>query len=89
MNLAQSVPLLQSLPATLPRQGAIDIELDQGVLLFRVSQLSQDRIEELLEKQQAAQLTEAEAQELDQYENIDDYLSYLNRLTRNLALAKS
>lgn len=89
MNLAQSVPFLQSLPATLSCQGAIDIELDQGALLFRVSQSSQHRIEELLEKQKTAQLTDAEALELDQYEDIDDYLSYLNRLTRNLALVKS
>jgi hypothetical protein len=88
MNLAPSVPLLRSLPVTLPRQGAIDIELEQGMLIFRVSQLSQNRIEELLDKQRTAQLSEAESQELDQYEEIDDYLSYLNRLIRNLAQAK-
>lgn len=88
MNLAPSVPLLHSLPVTLPRQGAIDIELEQGVLIFRVSQPSQNRIEELLDKQREAPLNEAEAQELDQYEDIDDYLSYLNRLIRNLAQAK-
>ncbi len=34
MNLAHSVPLLQNLPATLSRQDAIGIELDQGVLLL-------------------------------------------------------
>jgi hypothetical protein len=88
MNVAQSIPLLHRLPVSLPRQGAIDIELEQGVLIFRVSQPSQDRIEELLDKQRAAQLSEAESQELDQYEEIDDYLSYLNRLIRNLAQAK-
>lgn len=88
MNLAQSVPLLHNLPATLPRQGAIDIELEQGVLIFRVSQTSQNRIEELLDKQRNAKLNGAEALELDQYEDIDDYLSYLNRLIRNLAHAK-
>lgn len=88
MNLAQTVPILTSLPVSLPRQGAIDIELEQGVLVFRVSQASQNRIEELLEKQRETNLTQAEAQELDQYEDIDDYLSYLNRLIRNLAQAK-
>ena len=76
------------MPATLPRQGAIDIELEQGVLIFRVSQTSQNRIEELLDKQRNAKLNGAEALELDQYEDIDDYLSYLNRLIRNLAHAK-
>lgn len=79
--------MLRALPTTLPRAGAIEIELAQGVLIFRVSQAVQEHIESLLAKSGAAQLTGAEAQELEQYEEMDDYLSYLNRLTRNLAQA--
>jgi hypothetical protein len=83
--LNQPVPRLSNLPATLPRQGAIEIELEQGALIFRISPVAQSRIEDLLDKQRAAQLTSAEEQELQQYEDIDDYLSYLNRLVRNLS----
>jgi hypothetical protein len=84
---AQEVPMLRALPASLPRAGAIEIELAQGVLIFRVSQAVQEHIEGLLEKGRVAQLTSAEAQELEHYEEMDDYLSYLNRLMRNLAQA--
>lgn len=85
MTSVQPVPRLRALPGTLPREGAIEIELAQGVLIFRVSPAVQERIETLLEKSGAAQLTTTETQELEQYEEMDDYLSYLNRLTRNLA----
>lgn len=81
----QPVPLLSDLPPALRREGAIDIELEQGVLIFRVSKAAQSRIEKLVDKQKNARLTPAEAEELQQYEDIDDYLSYLNRLIRNLA----
>jgi hypothetical protein len=82
---ATSVPTLHGLPATLPQEGAVDLELDHGRLVFRISRQAQERIEDLLEKQRSQSLTAAEEQELDQYEEIDDYLSFLNRLTRNLA----
>ena len=80
----ESVPALSGLPATLPREGAIEIELEQGVLIFRVSTSVQQRIEELLEKQGELNLTAAEELELDQYEEVDDYLSFVNRLSRNI-----
>lgn len=86
--LSQPVPILHALPITLPREGAIELELEQGVLIFRVSEAVQEHIETLLHKQRAGALTAAEAQELQQYEEIDDYLSFLNRLTRNLAQAQ-
>ena len=85
LNLNQSVPVLSSLPGSLPREGAIEIELEQGVLVFRVSGAVQEHIENLVEKERHSQLTPDEAQELEQYEEIDDYLSFLNRLTRNLS----
>jgi hypothetical protein len=87
-TLIQPVPVLNGLPVTLPREGAVDIELDQGALIFRVSQTAQERIENLLLKQRESGLTSDEEQELNQYEEVDDYLSYLNRLIRNLVQAQ-
>lgn len=81
----QPVPTLSDLPVTLPRKGAIEIELEQGVLIFRVSEIVQNRIETLLDKHRASSLTPDEEQELRRYEDLDDYMSYLNRLTRNQA----
>ena len=77
-------PKLQSLPATLPIEGAVRIELEDGVPIFRASNVVQTRIETLLLKQQASKLSPDEEQELDRYEEIDDYLSFLNRTVRNL-----
>jgi hypothetical protein len=82
---ATTVPTLHGLPATLPRDGAVDLELHQGRLVFRISKRAQDRIEDLLEKQRNQALNASEEQELGQYEEIDDYLSFLNRLTHDLA----
>lgn len=82
--LTQTMPILHGLPITLPRDGAVQLEFEQGVLIFRVSQAVQDRIEALLSKQSTPGLSQAEAEELEQYEDIDDYLSFTNRLLRNL-----
>ena len=65
-------------------RAAVELELEHGVPVFRVSEAVQEHIETLLHNQRFAGLTEAEAKELEQYEEIDDYLSYLNRLVRNL-----
>ena len=77
-------PKLRSLPASLPMEGAVRIELEEGVPVFRASQVVQARVESLLSKQQSSQLTTEEEQELDRYEEIDDYLSFLNRTVRDL-----
>ena len=77
-------PKLKSLPVTLPLEGAVRIELVEGVPIFRASNVVQERIETLLFEQQISQLTPDEEQELDSYEEIDDYLSFLNRIVRNL-----
>jgi len=89
LNLNQPIPMLTGLPVTLPREGAIEIELEQSVLVFRVSKAVQERIETLVEKERISRLTPGEAQELEQYEEIDDYLSFLNRLTRNLSQSQN
>jgi hypothetical protein len=46
------------------------------------------RIETLLFKKQNSQLNPDEEQKLDRYEEIDDYLSFLNRVVRNLFQAQ-
>lgn len=82
-------PKLRSLPETLPIDGAIRIELAEGIPIFRASSSVQTRIEELLEKQQNSLLTSEEEGELDLYEEIDDYLSFVNRTLRNLSLTQN
>jgi len=83
--LEHQIPKLHGLPLTLPRDGAVQLELEEGVLIFRVSDAVQDRIESLLQRQRDASLSPDEAEELKQYEDIDDYLSFTNRMLRNLA----
>ena len=76
-------PRLQRLPVTLPIEGAVRLELQEGVPIFRASTTVQKRVATLLRKQQASELSTEEVEELDQYEEIDDYLSFLNRIVRN------
>ena len=83
-NPVQPVPILRALPSALRREGAIGVELEEGVLILRVSKSVQDRIESLIFRHQTSTLTPAEENELQQYEDVDDYLSLLNRLSRNL-----
>lgn len=83
------LPTLQNLPSTLPIEGAVRIELAEGIPIFKASSIVQARIEELLNKQQIESLTSEENQELDRYEEIDDYLSFVNRTIRNLYLNQS
>jgi len=78
------LPRLRALPATLPLEGAVRIELEEGVPIFRASNSIQARIEKLLLKQRDAGLTVEEEEELNRYEEIDDYLSFINRVIRNL-----
>ena len=81
---AQSLPRLGGLPATLPKEGAVSLELVEGAPVFRASAKVQTRVEALLDKQKTMELSQEENRELNRYEEFDDYLSYLNRLVRNL-----
>ena len=74
---------LEHLPATLSQEEAIKIELVEGVPIFRASQKVQQRIENLLIKQQENSLSLEEEQELDDHEKLDDYLNLVNRTIRN------
>ena len=74
---------LTSLPETLPLENAVELVLEQGVIIFRASSVVQNHIEELLERQKAGELSAREENELNAFEEIDDYLSHVNRLIRN------
>ncbi|MCY7332364.1 MAG: hypothetical protein LH649_06825 [Pseudanabaena sp. CAN_BIN31] len=74
---------ITALPQNLPLEGAIAIALQDNVMIFRASTNIQQRIENLLDKRQETPLTTTEEQELDDYEAIDDYLSFVNRMIRN------
>lgn len=69
-------------------EGAVRIELVEGMPIFRSTTIVQTRIESLLAKQQDETLSLAEEGELDSYEEIDDYLSLVNRLVRNMSIAQ-
>lgn len=84
IDLVQPIPRLRSLPASLPVEGAIRIELQEGIPVLRASSSVQARVTTLLRKQRESALSVQEAEEFDRYEEIDDYLSLLNRLVRNL-----
>jgi len=62
----------------------VRIELEEGIPVFRASGSIQARIEALMLKEQAVGLTAQEDEELDRYEEVDDYLSFVNRVVRNL-----
>ncbi len=87
--MTYQLPKLRSLPATLPVEGAVRIELEEGVPVFRASGTVQARIETLLLKQRTSRLSAEEEEELNRYEEIDDYLSFLNRIVRNLLYTQS
>jgi hypothetical protein len=82
------LPNLRSLPQNLPLEGAVRMELVEGVPIFRATSLVQTRIEALIAKQKNCVLSPAEEEELDCYEEVDDYLSFVNRMVRNTLLAQ-
>ncbi|MGL4499614.1 MAG: hypothetical protein ACRC78_14225 [Planktothrix sp.] len=79
-----TLPKLETLPQNFPLEGIISITLIEGITIFRASEKIQNRIESLLKKQKKADLTLEEEKELDAYEELDDYLSLVNRTIRNL-----
>lgn len=82
------LPKLKNLPEGFSTEGALRIELEEDVPIFRASSVVQSRIQDLLAKQQDTILNSDEEQELDCYEEIDDYLSFVNRTVRNLYLSQ-
>lgn len=85
--MTTNLPLkLHNLPDSLPIEGAVSIELVEGMPIFRASSTVQNRIETLLAKQKDSALTSEEENELDKYEELDDYLNLVNRTVRNVLL---
>lgn len=78
-----SLPKLEALPKNL-QDGSITMRLEEGVPTFSASQVVQEHIQELLEKAKSNLLSKQEREELGRYEDIDDYLSHLNRVVRNM-----
>ena len=78
------LPNVKKLPKSMPNDGSISMILEEGVPVFRASSQVQERIQKLLTHQLENELTSEEVEELDRYEEIDDYLSHLNRVVRNL-----
>ena len=76
---------ITALPQNLPLDGAI--ALQDNIMIFRASSNIQQRIKSLLDKRQETPLTATE--ELDDYEAINDYLSFVNHLSSNNFLMTS
>ena len=81
--MAAVPPYLERLAKALPLEDAVRLELREVVPVFRAQPRIQERIDELLEKQPTSSLTESEERELLQYEELDEFLSLVNRLVRN------
>lgn len=81
------LPKLSELPTSLPQDGSINLVLEGGVPTFRASPAVVGRVAHLLERERGGELSQAETDELERYEEIDDYLSHLNRVVRNLQSA--
>lgn len=84
--MATSAPHLEMLAQVLPLEDGVRIELREGVPIFRAQPRIQERVEELLQKQPSERLTDSEERELSQYEELDEFLSLVNRLVRNSIL---
>lgn len=82
--MVSQMPKLKALPKSLPLEHAICIDLQNGVPIFKASSDVQRRIEQLLLKQKKLKLTKREDHELSLYEELDDYLSFANRIIRNV-----
>jgi len=79
------LPQLDRLPDRFTLDAVIGLELIEGIPLFRASNTIRDRIQTLLDQ---PELQASEEAELDDYEILDDYLSWVNRIMRNLYLGQ-
>ncbi|MBD0393152.1 MAG: hypothetical protein ICV52_04560 [Microcoleus sp. C1-bin4] len=77
---------LHRLPNSLPSEGSIGIELVKGLLVFRISTKIQERIETLIAQKTESALTSEEETELDEYQQLVDYLNLVNETMRKAFL---
>lgn len=78
---------LHRLPNSLPIEGSIGIELVKGLLVFRISTKRQERIETLTAQKTESALTSKEATELEQYQELVDYLNLVNETIKKAFLS--
>jgi hypothetical protein len=78
---------LHRLPNSLSTsEGPIGIELVKGLLVFPISTKIQERIETLIAQKTELALTSEEETELDQYQQLVDYLNLVNETMRKAFL---
>jgi hypothetical protein len=77
---------LHRLPNSLLSEGSIGIELVKGLLVFRISTKIQDRRETLIAQKTESALSSEEETELDQYQQLVDYLNLVNQTMRKVFL---
>jgi hypothetical protein len=63
--------------------GAVSVEKQNGGLVLRASQQVQERFEKLLQRRKAGTLTPVENEQYEAICELDDALSWLNRLARS------
>ena len=78
-----------ALPITLPQNVTLQMRLVDGIPVMKATAVVQARIHQLLDKERQSILSASEQHELDSYEQLDDYLSFMNRVVRNLLFSKS
>lgn len=84
INIFRPIPKLVKLPLKLNLDNAVGISLEGGTPIFKASPSIHSRVEILLQREKEGALTAEEKAELVGYEEIDDYLSFINRVARNL-----
>ena len=77
---------LHRLPNSLSIEGSIGIDLVKGLLVFHISTKIQDRIETLIAQKTESALTSEEETELDQYQQLVDYLNLVNETIKKAFL---
>lgn len=82
-------PDLKKLQSGQSLEGAVSIAFQENIPVFRASSRVQERVELLLDKNREHTLTVDERGELDHYLEMDDYLSWLNRVVRNQLLQQA
>ena len=78
-----SVPLLHHLPASLPLDGALRLELQDGVPVLRASATVHTGLPPYSGSTRTAPFPRRK-QRAGRYEELDEYLSFLNRMVRNM-----
>ena len=76
LDKIRPMPKLGTLPIS--EEGSVRLAVNEGVPVFRSSDAVQARIEQLLLERQDRSLSAEEQEELDRYEEIDDFLSFVN-----------